>query len=253
MQVTERSDLLDASVCREIANQVNEFDGYVLIWVGIPCAGGTSWSFVNMKHPTAALKVKHHVKVFHRLWDAFLKFMTLIKKRTFIAMEWPRNCRYWKAKKVAKFFDAKRLITYNFHGCMVGIKNKDNDVPIKKPWTIATDMQTLGNELSRYQCDNSHDHVQGRGQDLKPTERYTFVMTDLIHSVFRLAAFQVRTSVPAIRFAMTEGSQRGTSATDGRHLGELYPRWGETHCLPARPGLGRVSQRTSCLMLGCCL
>lgn len=153
LQVTERSDLLDASVCREIANQVNEFDGYVLIWVSIPCAGGTSWSFVNMKHPTAALKVKHHVKVFHRLWDAFLKFMTLIKKRSFIAMEWPRNCRYWKAKKVAKFFDAKRLITYNFHGCMVGIKNKDNDVPIKKPWTIATDMQTLGIELSRYQCE----------------------------------------------------------------------------------------------------
>ena len=51
------------------------------------------------------------------------------------------------------------------------------------------DLQTLGMELSRYQCDNSHDHVQGRGQDLKATERYTFVMTDLIHSVFRLAAF----------------------------------------------------------------
>ena len=66
LQFTERSDLLDASVRREIANQVNEFDGDVLIWVSIPCTGGTSRSFVNMKHRTAPLKVKHHVKVFHR-------------------------------------------------------------------------------------------------------------------------------------------------------------------------------------------
>ena len=63
---------------------------------------------------------------------------------------------------------------------MIGVQNKDH-VPIKKPWTIATDMQTLGNELSRYQCDSSHDHVQGRGEELKATERFNFVMTDLIH------------------------------------------------------------------------
>ena len=39
LQFTERSDLLDASVRREIANQVNEFDGDVLVWVSIPCTG----------------------------------------------------------------------------------------------------------------------------------------------------------------------------------------------------------------------
>ena len=105
---------------------------------------------------------------------------------------------------------------------MIGVKNKD-DIPIKKPRAIAIDLQTLGIELSCYQCDNSHEHVQGRGQDLKATERYTFVMTDLIHSVFRLAAFQARTSVPAIRIAMTEGMLRGPPQETANILASYIP------------------------------
>ena len=82
-----------------------------------------------------------------------------------------RNCWYWKLKKVARFAETKRLITFNFHGCMIGINSKVN-VPIKKPWTVATDLPSLGVELSKYRCDHSHDDIQGRGKDLKSTERY---------------------------------------------------------------------------------
>ena len=115
----------------------------------------------------------------------------------FIAIEWPRNCRYWKLKKVAQFMNSRQLIAYHFHGCMVGMMNKDG-IPIKKPWTVATDMISLGCELSKFQCDHSHEHVQGRGKDLKATEKYSFRMTDRIHSAFRSATFEARNSIAAV-------------------------------------------------------
>ena len=198
LQFTEKNDLFDVNVRKEIAQQVNEFEGEVLVWVSMPCTGGTSWSYVNLKHPSAAAKVRRHVKIFHGLWKAFLLFMSSLKREVFIAIEWPRNCRYWKLRKVAQFLNARQLIAFNFHGCMVGIRNKD-EIPIKKPWTIATNLLSLGCELSKFQCDNSHEHVQGRGKDLKATERYTFIMTDLVHSAFRSATFEAHHSLVAIR------------------------------------------------------
>ena len=203
LQFTEKNDLFDADVRKEIARQVNDFDGEVLVWVSIPCTGGTSWSYVNLKHPSAAAKVRRHVKVFHGL-KAFLLFMSSLKRRVFIAIEWPRNCRYWKLRKGAQFMNSMQLITFNFHGCMVGIRNKD-EIPIKKPWTIATNLLPLGRELSKFQCDHSHEHVQGRGKDLKATERYTFIMTDLVHCAFRSATFEVHPSLVAIRCSTMAG------------------------------------------------
>ena len=72
--------------------------------------------------------------------------MSSLKRKVFIAIEWPRNCRYWKLRKVAQFMNSMQLIAFNFHGCMVGIRNKD-EIPIKKPWTIATNLLPLGREL----------------------------------------------------------------------------------------------------------
>ena len=54
-------------------------------------------------------------------------------------------------------------------------------IPIKKPWTVATTLHEIGLELSQYQCDESHDHVQGRGKPLKETEGYSFQFTDCVH------------------------------------------------------------------------
>jgi len=211
LQFTEKNDLLDVKVRKEIARQVNEFDGEVLVWVSIPCTGGTSWSYVNLKHPSAAAKVRRHVKIFHGLWTAFLHFMSLIKKEVFIAIEWPRNCRYWKLRKVAQFLNSRQLITFNFHGCMVGIRNKD-EIPIKKPWTIATNLSSLGCEMSKFQCDHSHEHVQGRGKDLKATERYTFIMTDLVHSAFRSASFEAHITLVAVRIHPMAGPPENAEA-----------------------------------------
>ena len=71
-------------------------------------------------------------------------------------------------------------------------------IPIKKPWTVATTVDEIGLELSQYQCDESHDHVQGRGKPLKETESYSYLFTDCVHRAFDRAAQSARTFACAL-------------------------------------------------------
>ena len=173
-QFTEESSLLSEENRAELARKVNQFprSKKVLFWMSLPCTGGTTWSYVNMKHPTAKLKVLKEVRKFWKLWEATCKFIDLIDREFDIAMEWPTGCRYWKSKKVRRFLEKHMMEKYNFHGCMLGTKNHDG-IAIKKPWTVATSIPEIGHSLVKYQCDGSHDHVAGRGVDLKATDLYT--------------------------------------------------------------------------------
>ena len=100
-----------------------------------------------------------------------------------IAIEWPAHCIYWKFDRVEKFCGKHQLIRVTFDGCMVGIVNKDGE-SIKKPWAIQTDCDSIVTAFDGLSCDGSHNHVQGRGHDLKETESYSFQMTDIIHRAF---------------------------------------------------------------------
>ena len=72
------------------------------------------------------------------------------------------------------------MIAYHFDGCALGMVNQDND-PLKKPWTVATNHAGVGRALSKFQCTCNRRHAPGRGIALKKTEEYTFRMTDAIH------------------------------------------------------------------------
>ena len=80
---------------------------------------------------------------------------------------------------------------------MLGTKDHEGNY-IKKPWTVATTVDEIGLELSQYQCDESHDHVQGRGKPLKETESYSFHFTDSVHKAFHRAAQSARTFACAL-------------------------------------------------------
>ena len=160
----------------------------ILVWISIPCTGGTTWSYVNLQHESAKLKVEYHRHVFEKIWSSMVDFMNLIRHlKPLIAIEWPAHCVYWKFDRVEKFCKKHQLVKYCFDGCMVGIVDKDGN-PIKKPWAIHTDCHELGKAFDGLVCDGSHNHVQGRGTDLKETEGYSFHMTDMIHSAYRAAA-----------------------------------------------------------------
>ena len=59
-------------------------------------------------------------------------------------------------------------------------------MPIKKPWTIATNNSILRNSFADMECTCTVEHAPGRGEDLKQTEAYTYDVTDLIHTSFML-------------------------------------------------------------------
>ena len=99
--------------------------------------------------------------------------------------------------RVLKFINEYSLKRYDFHGCMLGTKDHEGN-PIKKPWIVATTIDEIGLELSQYQCDEPHDHVQGRGKPLKETESYSYLFTDCAHKAFDRAAQSARTFACAV-------------------------------------------------------
>ena len=78
------------------------------------------------------------------------------------------------------------MTSVKFDGCAVGVKTSDG-VPMKKPWTIKTNMHCLHNYFDGRVCSCTVQHAEGRGRNLKNTESYTFIMTDLIHKAFAYA------------------------------------------------------------------
>ena len=199
IQFTEKHSLLDEEYQSYVASIVNDFpmSKHVLLWLSLPCTGGTSWSHVNLKIPSAAKNVMKHVKTMKKLWKAFERFCQLLNRDFDVAIEWPQNCRYWRFPRIMKFINEFSLRRYDFHGCMLGTKDHEGN-PIKKPWTVATTVDEIGLELSQYQCDESHDHVQGRGKPLKETESYSYLFTDCVHKAFDRAAQSARTFACAV-------------------------------------------------------
>ena len=53
LQFTKEFDLNEIENQIEIAEYVNSFEGDVkpLIWISLPCTGGTPWTYINMKSP----------------------------------------------------------------------------------------------------------------------------------------------------------------------------------------------------------
>ena len=100
-QFTEDFDLLSEDNRRKMASKVNQFpkSKKVLLWMSLPCTGGTTWTFINMKHPMAKKKVLREVKKLWKLWGAMEDFVSRINRDFEIAMEWPTGCRYWKSPK----------------------------------------------------------------------------------------------------------------------------------------------------------
>ena len=88
IQFTEKHNLLDERYRQYVAEIINEFpkNNEVLLWLSLPCTGGTSWSYVNLKIPSAAKKVMKHVKTLKKLWKAVEQFIDLINREFHVAI-----------------------------------------------------------------------------------------------------------------------------------------------------------------------
>ena len=94
------------------------------------------------------------------------------------------------------------LNKFNIHGCAVNLKDETN-VPIKKPWTIATSSPSVAKRLSGLKCPGPDHHPEHRpcaGKLTKMTEGYTDVLTDILHQAFRdeAVAQRARSALAAV-------------------------------------------------------
>ena len=219
--VTSRSNRMD--IRNEVANAISSSTVQhcpVLVWISIPCTGGTTWSYVNLQHESAKLKVEYHRHVFEKIWSSMVDFLNLIRHfNPMIAIEWPAHCVYWKFERVEKFCIKHQLVPVAFDGCMVGIVNKEG-ISIKKPWSIKTDCHSIVSAFDGLSCDGNHDHVQGRGSDLKETETYSFQMTDMIHQAFIAATSSKTRSTTSTALCVLSQSKSSTTMAYFRRFPE---------------------------------
>ena len=102
-----------------------------LLWVSIPCTGGSLWQNINVKKPGGAQRVKEHKRLFKKIWTAF----TIVGRECQshggkIAIEWPQGCEYWRMKTVGKFLYDLQLRKVRVDGCALGLTN-EKGIPIR--------------------------------------------------------------------------------------------------------------------------
>eukprot|EP00972_Heterocapsa_arctica_P102784 15150062-Heterocapsa_arctica.AAC.1 len=104
-----------------------------------------------------------------------------------VAIEWPTGCAYWHYPKVLELQETFQLQRAQGNGCAMGLIN-DNGVPIRKPWTIATNDGCLWRAMSGCKCLGKAAHPNHQpcaGKYTRLMEEYTWPMTDLVHAAWQ--------------------------------------------------------------------
>ena len=109
---------------------------------------------------------------------------------TYIAIEWPTGCTYWKNKEVKALIHRYDLEPVRFHGCALNLKvtkGKFKGKFLKKPWTIFTDCPNVREAFQNKLCQRNHDHAECRGEVAKSSESYSADYVACLHGAFRRA------------------------------------------------------------------
>ena len=167
---------------------VEDTDLPVLLFGALPCTGDSPYQNISWyRSPKTRRKIRAHWAVFRALWNNFHKVATSCMSRGGqIAIEWPRACAYWRRRQVRTALKRWGCQPYKFDGCMFGLVSQQArcaGVPLKKPWTIASNCATF-HRLCR-KCDGTHQHVPTQGSDTRLTEGYTHDMVATIHQCWR--------------------------------------------------------------------
>ena len=192
IRVTEKEDGTLQSSRQRLASQIQDFkndfhDGTLILYASLPCVGGSPWGNVNGLTVEGQDRIKEQQKLFTKLFKSFVKLVhEVADEKTLIAFELSRNCKYWGWPMVRKFLIEHSMSMHHFDGCMLGVLG-NNDLPMKKGWTIAGNFKELS-KLDSFKCDGTHTHAESRGKSLKLAENYTFRLTDLLHDCFHEAA-----------------------------------------------------------------
>lgn len=133
--------------------------GNCLLWASMPCTGGSPWFNINAKRPGGLRPLRQHVMKFNLIWKAFVSTAKMcLQHGGMICIEWPTNCRYWRLHKVEQFLAAHSLARVNVHGCVLGLASLAHGMPIKKPWSLATNCKAVASAFEPYKCPGKPEH-----------------------------------------------------------------------------------------------
>ena len=162
-----------------------------LLYSSIPCTGGSGWTHINKHIPSAFTKIRKHRKLFEKLFQTFIKLCEVAREcGTFIAIEWPTGCTYWKNSRVRELIQRYGLRPVKFHGCALNVRatsGPDKGKRLKKPWTIFTDCPYVVDIFSNKLCQRDHDHAECRGKVCKESEDYSADYVACLHRAFKRA------------------------------------------------------------------
>ena len=98
-----------------------------------------------------------------------------------LALEWPRDCDYWKLDHVQEALMDFSMSKATFDGCALGLVAKSTGLPIRKPCSVATTAPILFHALGSYKCSGHAEHTPCAGSETRATEAYTPQMIKIIH------------------------------------------------------------------------
>ena len=126
--------------------------------------------------------MRYHRLEWKRIWTNFEKVAHECHRQGgTVAIEWPTQCDYWRESCVKRLIEDLKLDKVQIDGCAVGLKSKEG-LPIRKPWTIATNHDTLWKVLNGHKCPGKETHPEHQpceGKHTRMTEEYTDL--SLIH------------------------------------------------------------------------
>ena len=127
-----------------------------------------------------------HIELYKKLFTHMKFVCSHVSKPNifYIAIEWPRGCRYWLHLSVRQFLVKHELSSITFHGCAFGLTTVDGDAMLLKPWRVDTSCPQIIVRLDR-QCDGNHVHGQCRGSSARASASYTDEMVNAIHLAWR--------------------------------------------------------------------
>ena len=217
-RITEEIDGTSTEGLQYAKNKYNKMKVLpTVIFASMPCTGGTAWNSVNIRNEDGAEKIQQHIDLFDKLWANFTKLVEHCSSpTTTVVIEWPRNCMYWKLPKVRAFLESRDMSKVNFDGCFFGLTSKSTNMPIKKPWTFATDNPEVLTLFEGCKCPGHINHSQCEGKDTKITENYTIHLCIRLHKAISQSATRL--------FASRAGyKQTGSSACPAANPASAIP------------------------------
>ena len=211
----------------------------VLVWVSLPCTGGSSWQDLNWRKGSESTKegIRKQWRQLKNMWNALCQivFPRLDGRYMCMAFEWPAACSYWnwspdvrdldghETPHIREILAGKLRFTSLVHGCeheLVASRGKHKGELVRKLWRIDSDCDILVRALHRDRRMNLHErrcewrkypclHAKGvfhaacAGQVTRDTQLYPSKLAHAVHQAWRSHAQKVSVSpcmcVPSFR------------------------------------------------------